>query len=70
MDKQPLRDRLLKIETPSTRNRVFSKTETFSPNTATVHTRPAFSGTENGGFHIRSPRSVEIFKIGDSSYSC
>ena len=44
-------------ETPSTRSRVFSKTETFSPNTATVHTLPAFSGTKNGGFQIpvRSP---------------
>ena len=31
-----LRD--LDIETPSTRYRVFSKTETFSPNSATIHT--------------------------------
>ena len=33
----------------------FGKRRLLSPNTATVHTYPAFSGTENGGFQIRSP---------------
>ena len=33
----------------------FGKRRIFSPNTATVHTYPAFSGTENGDFQIRSP---------------
>ena len=45
-------DHLVPIHTYS---RVFSKTETFSQNTATVHTQPAFSGNEQGGFYIRSP---------------
>ena len=33
----------------------FGKRRLFSPNTATVHTYPAFSGIENGGFQIRTP---------------
>ena len=32
----------------------FGKRRLFSPNTATVHTYPAFSGTKNEGFQIRS----------------
>ena len=45
----------------------FRKRRHFSPNTATAHTYPAFSGTENGGFQIRSPGSrflkTEIHRI-------
>ena len=33
----------------------FRKRITFSPNMAIIHTKPAFSGTENGGFRMRSP---------------
>ena len=33
----------------------FGKRRLFSPNTATVHAYPAFSGTRNGGFQKRSP---------------
>ena len=33
----------------------FPKRRCFSPNEGTVHTQPAFSGTENQGFQIRSP---------------
>ena len=47
----------------------FGKRRIFSPNTATVHTYPAFSGTENGDFQIRSP-GWKSFENGDSSYSC
>ena len=40
-------------KTPSTRSRVLWKTKTFFYEY--VQTYPAFSGTKNGGFKIRSP---------------
>ena len=40
----------------------FGKQRLFSPNISTVHTYPVFSGTENGGFQIRSPGGGDFWK--------
>ena len=55
------------IKTPSTRSWVFSKTDTFSQNTATVHTKPA---PKTEVFKYALQGAGDFFENGDSSYLC